>query len=639
MLFHFIVVILWSHTKHDNKLIAMQATLSYACGISDIPLKGETIGQNLRQIAAKFPERTALISEYQQYRANYSEFLEQVEQVAKALMAHGIRRGDRVGIWSPNRYEWVLVQYATALMGAIMVNINPGYKLSGLRYALEQSRIDLLIASSHFRKTDYIKMLDELRPDCLYPKQTVIIDRDWATFLSSASQVSDARLAEREASLQFDDPVNIQYTSGTTGYPKGATLSHHNILNNGFFIGERLKYTEKDIVCLPVPFYHCFGMVLGNMAIVTHGACIVIPGEFFDPEQVLQTVENERCTSLYGVPTMFIAELDLPDFAKYNLKSLRTGIMAGAPCPIDTMRKVQSLMNMTEICVCYGMTETSPVSTESCTDDPLELRVTTVGTVHPHVEIKIIDPESGAIVPRGTAGELCTRGYSVMLGYWDNPEDTKAIIDETRWLHSGDIAVMDENGYVSIVGRIKDLIIRGGENISPKEIEDFLIVHEGVSDVQVIGVYSEKYGEEVMAWIKPRPGYNVSAESLHTYCKGRIATFKIPRYWKFVDAFPMTVTGKIRKIEMREISEKELGLDLLRPIRETLFTLFLFYGSLYTWKRNGPYQYLSDSQQPSEAAHRPRYTNTTEQSSGQSLNYFYISTYNRHSNCFRKQDL
>lgn len=545
----------------------MHTKLSYASGISDIPLKGETIGQNLRQIATQFPEREALVSPYQNYRATYREFLQQVEEVAKALMAHGIQRGDRVGIWSPNRYEWVLVQYATALMGAIMVNINPGYKLSGLRYALEQSRIDLLIASSHFRKTDYIKMLDELRPDCLYPKQTVIIDRDWATFLSSASQVSDARLAEREASLQFDDPVNIQYTSGTTGYPKGATLSHHNILNNGFFIGERLKYTEKDIVCLPVPFYHCFGMVLGNMAIVTHGACIVIPGEFFDPEQVLQTVENERCTSLYGVPTMFIAELDLPDFAKYNLKSLRTGIMAGAPCPIDTMRKVQSLMNMTEICVCYGMTETSPVSTESCTDDPLELRVTTVGTVHPHVEIKIIDPESGAIVPRGTAGELCTRGYSVMLGYWDNPEDTKAIIDETRWLHSGDIAVMDENGYVSIVGRIKDLIIRGGENISPKEIEDFLIVHEGVSDVQVIGVYSEKYGEEVMAWIKPRPGYNVSAESLHTYCKGRIATFKIPRYWKFVDAFPMTVTGKIRKIEMREISEKELGLDLLRPKR------------------------------------------------------------------------
>ena len=547
------------HTK-DNTINTMHTKLSYASGISDIPLKGETIGQNLRQIATQFPEREALVSPYQNYRATYREFLQQVEEVAKALMAHGIQRGDRVGIWSPNRYEWVLVQYATALMGAIMVNINPGYKLAGLQYALEQSRINLLIASSHFRKTNYMEMLNELRPQCLYPKQTIIIEQDWVRFLESARQISDGQLAEREASLQFDDPVNIQYTSGTTGHPKGATLSHHNILNNGFFIGERLKYTEKDIVCLPVPFYHCFGMVLGNMAIVTHGACIVIPGEYFIPEQVLQTVEAEKCTSLYGVPTMFIAELDLPNFSDFNLKSLRTGIMAGAPCPIDTMRKVQSLMNMTEICVCYGMTETSPVSTESCTDDPLELRVTTVGKVHPHVEIKIIDPETGSIVPRGTAGELCTRGYSVMLGYWDNPEDTKAIIDDTRWLHSGDIAVMDDNGYVSIVGRIKDLIIRGGENISPKEIEDFLIVHEGVSDVQVIGVYSEKYGEEVMAWVKPRPGYDISAESLDAYCRGKIAPFKIPRYWKFVDTFPMTVTGKIRKVEMREISEKELGL-------------------------------------------------------------------------------
>lgn len=557
MFFHLYVVIL--HPTHDNKR-TMQAKLSYACGISDIPLKGETIGQNLRQIATQYPNREALVSAYQNYRATYSEFLSQVEQIAKALMAHGIQRGDRVGIWSPNRYEWVLVQYATALMGAIMVNINPGYKLAGLQYALEQSRISLLIASSHFRKTNYVEMLDELRPVCLYPKQTIIIERDWEHFLASADKISDTELSARENSLQFDDPVNIQYTSGTTGHPKGATLSHHNILNNGFFIGERLKYTEKDRVCLPVPFYHCFGMVLGNMAIVTHGACIVIPGEFFVPEQVLYTVEQEKCTSLYGVPTMFIAELDLPNFGNFNLKTLRTGIMAGAPCPIDTMRKVQSLMNMKEICVCYGMTETSPVSTESCTDDPLELRVTTVGTVHPHVEIKIIDPENGAIVPRGTAGELCTRGYSVMLGYWDNPEETKAIIDETRWLHSGDIAVMDNNGYVSIVGRIKDLIIRGGENISPKEIEDFLIVHEGISDVQIIGVYSEKYGEEVMAWIKPRPGYSVTAEILDAYCRGKIATFKIPRYWKFVDSFPMTVTGKIRKIEMREISEKELNL-------------------------------------------------------------------------------
>lgn len=539
----------------------MQQKLSYANGISDIPLKGETIGQNLRQIATQFPERDALISHYQNYRATYSEFLSQTVQVAKALMAQGIQRGDRVGIWSPNRYEWVLVQYATAMMGAIMVNINPGYKITGLRYALEQSRIDLLIASSHFRKTDYVEMLDELKKDCLYPKKTVIIENQWDEFLASAEEITDKELAEREESLQFDDAVNIQYTSGTTGRPKGATLSHHNILNNGFFIGERLKYTEADRVCLPVPFYHCFGMVLGNMAIVTHGACIIIPGEFFEPEQVLMVVEKEKCTSLYGVPTMFIAELELPNFSEYNLKSLRTGIMAGAPCPIDTMRKVQSLMNMTEICVCYGMTETSPVSTESSTNDPLELRVTTVGTVHPHVEIKIINPETGAIVPRGIAGELCTRGYSVMLGYWDNPEETKAIIDEKRWLHTGDIAVMDDNGYVSITGRIKDIIIRGGENISPKEIEDFLIVHEGVTDVQVIGVHSEKYGEEVMAWVKPRAGYDVTAEILTAYCKNKIATFKIPKYWKFVDAFPMTVTGKIRKVEMREISEKELNLN------------------------------------------------------------------------------
>ena len=538
----------------------MSINLSYAHGTSDVPLKGETIGQHLRGMASVFPQREVLVSPYQNYRATYSEFLNQCEQAAKALMAQGIKRGDRVGIWSPNRYEWVVVQYATALMGAIMVNINPGYKLPGLRYALEQSRIDLLIASSHFRKTDYVSMLEQLKADCAYPKQTVIIEQDWEAFLQSGHNISDQQLAEREASLQFDDPVNIQYTSGTTGHPKGATLSHHNILNNGFFIGERLKFTEKDRVCLPVPFYHCFGMVLGNMAIVTHGACIVISGEAFDPHKVLETVEQEKCTSLYGVPTMFIAELDLPDFDRFDLSSLRTGIMAGAPCPIDTMRKVQSRMNMTEICVCYGMTETSPVSTESCTDDPLELRVTTVGTVHPHVEIKIIDPETGAIVPRGTAGEFCTRGYSVMLGYWDNPEETQAIIDDKRWLHTGDIAIMDERGYVSIVGRLKDLIIRGGENISPKEIEDFLITHECVSDVQVIGVYSERYGEEVMAWVKPRQGHHISAEILDAYCRGQIATFKIPKYWKFVDSFPMTVTGKIRKGEMREIAEKELQL-------------------------------------------------------------------------------
>lgn len=538
----------------------MQSTLSYDNGVCLTPLMGETVGQALRRIVEKYHQREALVVDYQDYRATYGEFMSQVEQVAKALIGSGIERGDRVGIWSPNRWEWVVIQFATALVGAVMVNINPGYKLTGLRYALEQSRIKLLIASSHFRKTNYVSMLDELSKSCIYPKERIVIEKDWEQFIERGSTVSDAMLFIREAELQFDDPINIQYTSGTTGYPKGATLSHHNILNNGFFIGERLSYTEKDRVCLPVPFYHCFGMVLGNMATITHGGCIVVPGEFFDPGQVLQVVQKERCTSLYGVPTMFIAELELSDFARYDLSSLRTGIMAGAPCPIDTMRKVQSLMNMTEVCVCYGMTETSPVSTQSATDDPLELRVTTVGRVHPHVEIKIIDPQTGAIVPRGVEGEFCTRGYSVMLGYWDNREDTEAIIDAQRWLHTGDIAKMDEAGYVSIVGRIKDVIIRGGENISPKEIEDYLIMHDAISDVQVIGVYSERYGEEVMAWIRLRDGYHLTDQELDHYCRGKIATYKIPKYWKFTDSFPMTVTGKVRKVEMREVSELELGL-------------------------------------------------------------------------------
>ncbi len=538
----------------------MQKHLSYDNGISDLPLKGETIGEALRQVVSTFKDREVLVSDFQHYRATYGEFMEQVEQVAKSLLAYGIKQGDRVGIWAPNRYEWVIIQYATALVGAIMVNINPGYKITGLRYALEQSRVDLLIASANFRKTDYIELLNKIRPSCIYPKRTVIIDHDWEDFLKAGEKISNKQLTEREAMLQFDDPINIQYTSGTTGYPKGATLSHHNILNNGFFIGERLRYTEYDKVCLPVPFYHCFGMVLGNMAIITHGGCIVISGDFFDPEQVLKVVEKEKCTSLYGVPTMFIAELELPNFNDFDLTSLRTGVMAGAPCPIDTMRKVQSLMHMTEVTVCYGMTETSPVSAQSCTDTPLEFRVSTVGKVHPHVEIKIISPETGMIVPRGVEGELCTRGYSVMLGYWDNPEDTKATIDDKHWLHTGDVAKMDEEGYISIVGRIKDIIIRGGENISPKEIEDFLIMHEGVVDVQVIGVYSERYGEEVMAWIKPREGYTLTEEILIEYCRGQIATYKIPRYWKFTGSFPMTISGKIRKVEMREISEKELGL-------------------------------------------------------------------------------
>ena len=537
--------------------------LSYEHGICDVPLKGETIGENLRQIVEKYGNREALVVVEQGYRATYKEFWAQTTELAKGLMAYGIKRGDRVGIWAANRFEWVLVQYATARIGAIMVNINPGYKTTGLQYALEQSKIDLLIAASHFRQTDYIDLLNRVRPHCDYPERTIIIEQDWEKLINAAAKISDAELAERESVLQFDDPVNIQYTSGTTGYPKGATLSHHNILNNGFFIGERMFYTENDRVCIPVPFYHCFGMVLGNMACTSHGACMVIVGESFESETVMQTVMNEKCTSLLGVPTMYIAQLEHPNFHKYDFSSLRTGIMAGSPCPIDTMRQVQSKMNMTEITVCYGMTETSPVSTQSFSNDDIERRVSTVGTVHPHVEIKIVD-EKGDIVPRGVPGEFCTRGYSVMIGYWDNPDDTAAIIDKQRWLHSGDVAIMDDEGYVKITGRIKDIIIRGGENISPREIEEFLISHEAVADVYVIGVPSAKYGEEVMAWVKIREGYELTEEQLRRFCKDQIATYKTPRYWKFVDDFPMTVSGKIRKVDMREISTKELGLEELK---------------------------------------------------------------------------
>lgn len=533
--------------------------LSYEHGTSQIPLLGETIGENLRKTVEKFPDRDALVVISQEYRATYRQFWEQVTGVSKSLMAYGIEKGDRVGIWAPNRFEWVLIQYATARVGAIMVNINPGYKTTGLKFALNQSRIKLLITSRGFRDTDYIEILNRVRPESKYPERTMTIDDNWQDFIEFGKHIPDEELHKREEKLQFDDAINIQYTSGTTGYPKGATLSHHNILNNGFFIGERLKYTEYDKVCIPVPFYHCFGMVLGNLACTTHGSCMVIPGEYFVPENVLKTVEQEKCTSLYGVPTMFIAELDHPEFDQYDYSSLRTGIMAGAPCPVDTMKAVQSKMNMKQITVCYGMTETSPVSTQTMPDDRLDKRVSTVGRVHPHVEIKIIDPDSGMIVPRNTEGELCTRGYSVMLGYWDNEADTLEAIDETNWMHTGDLAVMDEEGYVVIKGRIKDVILRGGENISPREIEEFLIGHESISDVQVIGVPDKKYGEEVMAWVKLKDGYQTDKEELINYCKGQLATFQIPRHWKFVDSFPMTVTGKIRKVEMREISAKELG--------------------------------------------------------------------------------
>jgi fatty-acyl-CoA synthase len=536
--------------------------LSYSHGIGNIPLKGDTIGESLRQTVEKYPDSEALVVVQQDYRVTYKELWEQVKEVAKSLMAYGVKKGDRVGIWAPNRFEWVLVQFATPRVGAIMVNINPAYKASALKYALEQSQIGLLIASHYFRKTDYVEILNHVKPECKYPQRTVIMERDWEKFIEAGKKISDEELAEREASLQFDDPINIQYTSGTTGYPKGATLTHHNILNNGFFIGERLRYTNKDRVCIPVPFYHCFGMVLANLACITHGSCMVIPGEVFDPDTTMYTVQKEKCTSLYGVPTMFIAELEHPNFKNYDFSSLRTGIMAGSPCPIETMKQVQAKMNMTEVTVCYGMTETSPVSTQSECDDPLQKRVSTVGKVHPHLEVKIVNPETGFIVQRGEQGELCTRGYSVMLGYWDMPEDTAKVLDKNGWMHTGDLAIMDEEGYVKISGRIKDIIIRGGENISPREIEEFLITHEAIADVQVIGVPDLKYGEEVMAWVILREGFDeVPFEDLKAYCKGQIATFKIPRYWKYVKEFPMTVSGKVRKVEMREISTKELGLE------------------------------------------------------------------------------
>jgi len=534
---------------------------SYVHGASPVPLLGETIGENLRRTVERVPQSEALVVRQQNYRATYAQLWEQTTRAARGLLARGVQKGDRVGIWSPNRAEWVVTQYATARIGVILVNINPAYKTAELRYALQQSGTSLLLLARAFRASDYVGMLSEVRGDCPDLRQTIVLDDDWDALLASADRVSLDELLAIEDSLQFDDAINIQYTSGTTGFPKGATLSHHNILNNGYFIGEALRYSERDRVCIPVPFYHCFGMVLGNLACTSHGACMVVPGEAYEPEAVMETVQAERCTSLYGVPTMFIGELDHPRFSEFEFSSLRTGIMAGSPCPVEVMRKVQSQMHMPEVTICYGMTETAPVSTQSATDDPLAKRVSTVGRIHPHVEIKIVDPNNGQVVPRGQSGELCTRGYSVMLGYWNNPEATSQAIDAARWMHTGDLATMDDEGYINIVGRIKDMIIRGGENVYPREIEEFLYTHPEVSDVQVIGVPSPRYGEEVMAWVKLREGSRLSDDDLVAFCRGKIATFKIPRYWKFVDGFPMTVTGKIQKFKMREIAVEELGLE------------------------------------------------------------------------------
>jgi fatty-acyl-CoA synthase len=448
-----------------------------------------------------------------------------------------------------------------------MVNVNPAYRVHELEYALNQSGVSTLILAKSFRQANYVGMVQEVRLRCPELKATIVIDDEWNALKEDALKCSSDELAAREHELQFDDAINIQYTSGTTGFPKGATLSHHNILNNGFFIGEFCRYTEKDRVCLPVPFYHCFGMVLGNMAITTHGSTIVIPGESFDPVAVMKAVQQERCTSLYGVPTMFIAELEHPDFAKYDYSSLRTGIMAGSPCPVEVMKKVQKDMHMPEVTICYGMTETSPVSTQSRTDDPIDKRVSTVGQVHPHVEVKIVDATTGRIVPRGAPGELCTRGYSVMLGYWNDPKSTHEAIDPGRWMHTGDLATMDDEGYVNIVGRIKDMVLRGGENIFPREVEEFLYTVPGIADVQVIGVPDVKYGEELMAWVKLRAGATLTGEEIRAYCKGKIATYKIPRYYKFVDGFPMTVSGKIQKYKMREAAIQELGLQAAASVK------------------------------------------------------------------------
>ncbi|MCC3651045.1 AMP-binding protein [Streptomyces sp. S07_1.15] len=528
--------------------------LSYAAGTADGPLLGDTIGANLDRAIAAHPDREALVDVVSGRRWTYAEFGAAVDEVALGLLAKGVLKGDRVGIWAVNCPEWVLVQYATARIGAIMVNINPAYRVHELAYVLKQAGIGVMVSSVEHKTSDYRRMVEQVRAHAPALRDVVYIeDSTWQGLIRAGQGVPRERLAARAAELSCDDPVNIQYTSGTTGFPKGATLSHHNILNNGFWVGELIHYTEQDRICLPVPFYHCFGMVMGNLAATTHGACIVIPARSFDPAATLEAVAAERCTSLYGVPTMFIAELGLPGFEDYDLSSLRTGIMAGSPCPVEVMKRVVSEMNMAEVSICYGMTETSPVSTQTRREDDLERRVGTVGRVLPHLEVKITDPATGLTVPRGTAGELCTRGYSVMLGYWEEPERTAEVIDHARWMHTGDLAVMGEDGYVRIVGRIKDMIIRGGENVYPREIEEFLYSHPKIADVQVVGVPDETYGEEILACVILRdPADPLTRDELARYCRGRLAHFKVPRHLRVMDSFPTTVSGKVRKVELRE---------------------------------------------------------------------------------------
>ena len=555
--------------------------ISYAFEGSNTKLIAKTIGDLFEEMSQQVPNNDCVVSVHQGMRMTYKEFNKEVDRVAKGLMALGVNKGDRVGIWSTNNIEWVMVQFATAKMGAVLVNINPAYRTHELEYAMKQSELSTLILIDNFKTSDYIKMVYEVEPSIRdsrpgqikseklpFLRNVVCINNTehagmykWNDMLSMASKIDDSDLKNVQKSLEFDDAINIQYTSGTTGFPKGVTLSHFNILNNGFFIGERMDFTEKDRLCIPVPFYHCFGMVLANLACVTHGATMVLPGEAFEPEAVLKAVEQEKCTALHGVPTMFIAELEDPNFNDYDLTTLRTGIMAGSPCPVEVMKRVNNEMHMNEITIAYGLTEASPVITQTSTHDTLEHRTATVGQVLPFVEAKIVDPETGKIVPAGVQGELCTRGYHVMKYYYNNPEATKEAIDENGWLHTGDLATMDQDGYFKITGRMKDMIIRGGENVYPREIEEFLYTHPKISDVQVIGVPDRKYGEEICAWVKLKEGETATEEEIKEFCRGKIAHFKIPRYIKFTDSFPMTVTGKIRKVEMREISTKELGLE------------------------------------------------------------------------------
>ncbi|MEV7447159.1 AMP-binding protein [Streptomyces sp. NPDC091204] len=549
----------------------MSAASSYAFGVSEVPLLGDTIGENLDRTVRRFPGRDALVDVAAGRRWTYAELAADVDALALGLLDLGIVKGDRVGIWAPNRAEWTLVQYATAKIGAVLVTVNPAYRSHELEYVLRQSGVRLLAAADRFKTSDYAAMIEEVRPRCPLLEFVALLGGPlWTSLLERGRAGDPAELARAQAALSPDDAINIQYTSGTTGFPKGATLSHHNILNNGFFVGELCHYTEQDRVCIPVPFYHCFGMVMGNLACTSHGAAMVIPAPSFEPAATLAAVESESCTSLYGVPTMFIAELADPGFDAYDLSSLRTGIMAGSPCPVEVMKEVIDRMGMTEVSICYGMTETSPVSTQTRADDSVERRVSTVGRVGPHLEVKVVDPQSGLTVPRGEPGELCTRGYSVMRGYWEEPERTVEAVDAARWMHTGDLAVMDDDGYVSITGRIKDMVIRGGENLYPREIEEFLHTHPDVLDVQVIGVPDAKYGEELMAWVRMREGAEpLTAAAVRAYCDGRLAHFKIPRYVHVVEEFPMTVTGKIRKVEMREAALRLLGLPsqdgALRP--------------------------------------------------------------------------